>query len=350
MPLSTIDAPALTYTYGNYTDLQGTAYPITGGDRIIEQNGYRHHIFLSSGNFVTGVPLSIDVLIVGGGGAGGTGYGDQDTGKGGGGAGGVCFRAGYSISAGTYALVVGAGGAGFTPTASGAPPTPNQGNDSTGFGVTASGGGYGGRSDSYGPPNSGGSGGGAGARNSTTAYSSGVSSSQASYSGWTTYGNRGGDSGGNGNYGGGGGGGAGGVGAGGGATSNDGYGGGGGIGVNFSAYFPGTVFFPGSNVGGADQGWYGGGGGGGTYGTSSCRAPALGGFGGGGHGTACRESNNGTIAQNTFINGVPYTGGGGGAAGEDGQSAAGFTPQTASKSGSGGSGIVMIRYRMQGNH
>jgi hypothetical protein len=316
----------------------------TGGNRIIEQNGFKYHIFTQSGTFTVTDAVTADVLIVAGGGAGGTGFGDQDTGKGGGGSGGICFRSGFPIAAGAYPLVVGAGGAGFTPTTSAAPPTPNNGANSTAFGITASGGGGGGRSDNAGGPAIGGSGGGGGSRNGTTSLTNGVGSNQGAFAGWTTYGSAGGNGGGNSNFGGGGGGGAGGNGLNAGGVANDSWGGAGGVGVDFSSFFPSTVFWPGSNLGGQDVGFYGGGGGGGTYGTSACRNPALGGLGGGGHGSACRESNNGTIANTTFINGIPNTGGGGGGAAEDGQSAGGFNPTTASRSGSGGSGVIMIRY------
>lgn len=319
----------------------------TGGTYIIEQNGYRYHIFTTSDFFTVNTAVTADVLIVAGGGAGGNGYGDQDTGKGGGGAGGVAFRALYPVAAGSYPIVVGAGGAGRTPTANGAPPAPSNGANSSAFGITANGGGYGGGSDSYyAGPGAGGSGGGGGSRNGTTAYNQGAAATQPSYSGWTTYGNAGGSSQGNANYGGGGGGGAGGVGAQGGGSDQSSWGGQGGQGINFSSYFPPTVFNPGSNMGGLDVGWYGGGGGGGSYSVASCRSPAMGGWGGGGHGNTCRESNNGTISFNVLINGVPNTGGGGGGAAEDGQSAGGFAPMTASRSGNGGSGVVLIRFAL----
>ena len=60
--------------------------------------------FTSSGTFVLDAPATVRVLLVGGGGAGGTGIG------GGGGGGGVVGTNGLELAAGSYAVVVGAGG------------------------------------------------------------------------------------------------------------------------------------------------------------------------------------------------------------------------------------------------
>ena len=104
----------------------------------------------------------LDYVIVGGGGGGG-----RDS-AGGGGAGGflTSFPGGSPASsisvcgATGYPITIGAGGTGASP------PTPDNnglvGNDSAGFGVTAAGGGFGGRAPGVGGP--GGSGGGGDAR------------------------------------------------------------------------------------------------------------------------------------------------------------------------------------------
>jgi hypothetical protein len=77
----------------------------TGGN-ISFSGGYWYHTFTASGNFVPSQTLTCDYLIVAGGGGGSTGYG----GTGGAGAGGYRAFTGQSFSAGSYAVVVGAGG------------------------------------------------------------------------------------------------------------------------------------------------------------------------------------------------------------------------------------------------
>mgnify|MGYP003306688226 CR=1 FL=1 len=76
---------------------------ITGGTKVVS-GGYTYHTFTSSGNFVLGEAKNIEYLIIAGGGSAGS-Y------AGGGGAGGVLSGTKSSLSAGTYAIVVGAGGA-----------------------------------------------------------------------------------------------------------------------------------------------------------------------------------------------------------------------------------------------
>ena len=92
----------------------------TGGT-IINSNdwvsSYRIHVFNiadTGTNFVLGATTSCDILVVAGGGSGG-----GSSGAGGGGAGGVLFNssanstisnASVSLSAGSYAITVGAGG------------------------------------------------------------------------------------------------------------------------------------------------------------------------------------------------------------------------------------------------
>lgn len=326
-------------------------YPITpavessfivaeGGDltTIIEIDGilYRVHAFTDTGSGQLNVVsvaagATADILLVAGGGAGGVGYGDQDTGKGGGGAGGVLLQTGVALTAQTYNVSVGRGGRGWRRRFNTAPDVSENGQNTTGFGFTAIGGGGGGASDNYYAPKTGGSGGGAGARNSNSSFNLGAN-------GTSGQGNRGGNSGGNGNFGGGGGGGAGGVGANGQSTTNNSLGGNGGIGRDVSSTFT-TAF--------GQNGYFGGGGGGASYSTSTLLAQSQGGLGGGGRGTSARESspNPGTQFSAVDVNALPNTGGGGGGAGEDGQGS-GFREPGGSTSGDGGSGIILVRYRI----
>jgi hypothetical protein len=235
--------------------------------------------------------VSIEFLAVGGGGAGGTYTG------GGGGAGGLVTTT-LNIIPTSTAIVVGQGGAASR--FKGA-----NGNDSSVFGYTASGGGAGG---GWAPSpgrdgNSGGSGGGAGEYGGTNLSTAG-SSTQNTYSG-IGFGNSGGlnistaDPGG--------GGGAGGAGS----PSSGGAAGAGGIGRQSS--ITGTATY------------YAGGGGGSDYNRSSSGGGA-GGLGGGGAG------NGGS--GNFGVDGTPNTGGGGGGGGSN-ESGSG---------GSGGSGVVIIAY------
>ena len=107
----------------------------TGGT-ITTSGNYRIHTFTSSGDFVVASSTSVtaDHLIVAGG--GGTGW---DVG-GGGGAGGKIYTSGASLSAATYGIVIGAGGA----SASSINNRGVSGANSTGFSLTAIGGGGGG--------------------------------------------------------------------------------------------------------------------------------------------------------------------------------------------------------------
>ncbi len=125
--------------------LFGSPLVATGG--IITQytdsgKTYRVHAFRGDGKFVVASgSADVDWLLVGGGGG---------TGVGGGGAGGVLgslagasgattASGAYSVSAGSYTIVVGTGGAAGNSSGSGNA----DGNDSTAFGYTADGGGQG---------------------------------------------------------------------------------------------------------------------------------------------------------------------------------------------------------------
>lgn len=86
------------------------AFAATGGAVSTYSAGginYQVHTFTSSGNFaVTQGQGTVDILRVAGGGGGGR-YG------GGGGAGGYIYSTGVTVSAGSYAVTIGAGGAGW---------------------------------------------------------------------------------------------------------------------------------------------------------------------------------------------------------------------------------------------
>jgi len=274
--------------------------PFATGGTTSDYAGYKVHSFLSgSTDFVVNVSGIIDVLMVAGGGGGGSHH------AGAGGAGGVIVATGITIVAGTYSMVVGAGGAANAYGAG------DNGSNTTAFGATATGGGSGGKYQTTAPAAGGSGGGGNGTDDNS--YNQGASGTQANVtsgtlSGATGYGNDGGNS----NYShlGGGGGGAGAVGGNYVPNSDAGVGG---IGIQ-------NLFRTGSNV------YYGGGGGGGNW---SYTVYAAGGNGGGGAGGG---GGNATTAIGT--DGAVNTGGGGGGSGSQGVRAG----------GDGGSGIVVIRY------
>ena len=310
------------------------------------RSGYITHTFTSPGNFVTDGSLTSSEIFVIGGGAGGGGrrYG------GGGGAGGAMLATGVTLSAATYGVVVGSGGAGGTY------PSPNNGNRGTDGSNSifnpggpqqrqGTGGGGGGALDDNKDGKDGGCGGGA----SSTPPSSGGSSTQPSAPGsGTDYGNRGG------NYNTPGGGWA---PAGGGGTAANGQdspgdrvngGGNGGAGVQLS--ISGTATY------------YGGGGAGGSfdYVTPPFPGPypspdtmkARGGNGGGGcansqpnsaptqSGPGLNPFAAGTGGSSPNQHGVANTGSGG--AGMAG--AGGYNISPTGTGGNGGSGLVIVAY------
>ena len=85
-------------------------------------NVYKAHIFTSSGTFELDAEIQsgLEYLVVGGGGGGGAGAPPSDVGGGGGGAGGLRTNltghplsgGSYPGAAGTYAVIIGAGGQG----------------------------------------------------------------------------------------------------------------------------------------------------------------------------------------------------------------------------------------------
>ena len=106
-----VDASASTnesLSGGAYSGATPVTPTVTGGTVTTDGNYKVHTFAVGSSNFVTDSALTIDYLIVGGGGAGGR----ADGGGGGGGAGGLVYKTGQNIAAGTFAVVVGEGGTG----------------------------------------------------------------------------------------------------------------------------------------------------------------------------------------------------------------------------------------------
>jgi hypothetical protein len=281
-------------------------FSATGGNSTVTSGGYKYHVFTASGNLVvTGSKAAQALIIAGGGGGGGTG----SNGGGGGGAGGVVLGSAITLTAQTYSITVGAGGATGT--------TGSDGGNSSFPGETvAVGGGGGGTNPSAG--RSGGSGGGGG-------RDSGTSSGGAGTSG---QGNAGGGAGGTSCASGGGGGGAGQVGQQGGTDCGSftaGMSDGGDGTSTYSAW--GAATSTGVNESGT---YYYAGGGGGAYESYAAAGQAVGGLGGGGRGAS------GYTNPHAGTNGTANTGSGGGA----GQHRAGIT----NDGGTGGTGIVIVRY------
>jgi hypothetical protein len=280
-----------------------TAPKAQGGNIVANDGTYWYHAFLASGTFIPLTSLSCDYLVVAGGGGGGYGHGG---GGGGGGlrstvtatGGGGSIETALALSATSYTVTVGAGGASGATTSLRA----SNGSNSTFSTVTSTGGGGGGSRLTEITGAAGGSGGGGslggtgGAGTTNQGYAGGGSVSTNPGSG---------------------GGGAGGIGAT--AITVAGVGANGGAGVTISAFATPTST-------GVSSAYAGGGGGGanGGGGSSTSNGSATGGGGGGGTtvGTA----------------GTSNTGGGGGGGA--------FANNTQQVGAAGGSGIVIIRYAM----
>lgn len=289
---------ATTFLAGTTFNLYGVANAsitnvakATGGDSVYTDGTYWYHIFRSSGTFTPTQALTADYLVVAGGGAGGNSFGYNE-GGGGGGAGGFRTSIGastLSLTAQNYTVTVGAGGAGVTGYNAG-----NNGSNSVFSTITSTGGGGGGRG---GDGTNGGSGGGGGGGDGTQRFGGAGNTPSTSPSQ--------GFNGGNGSItgGGGGGGGAGAVGSN--ATTGNAANGGSGSSSSLS----------GTSV------TYAGGGGGSYYtGTQGSGGSSIGGSG-----------------SNSSVGGagVANTGSGGG----------GYSNNSTNRaSGSGGSGIVIVRY------
>jgi hypothetical protein len=283
-----------------------------GGDVVVSDGTYAYHAFKTSGSFVPYSTLSCDVLVVAGGGGGALG---------GGGAGG--YRSGTSISVSSpVSVTVGAGGSGGLSYGRG-----TSGSNSVFSTITSTGGGTGGPNAYYtgnigGSGGSGGGGGGHGdnvnsdTANAGTGNAGGYSPVEGYAGGVGVYAGP--------RIAGGGGGGASAVGTGyspSPASSNTiTTAGNGGSGSNAHASWASAT---GTGVGG----YYAGGGAGGGRDIT----PGSAGAGGGGFG-GNTDSNSGAVLLGVGF-GIPNTGGGGGGTY--------YTP-----SGSGGSGIVIVRYAL----
>jgi hypothetical protein len=303
----TIDVPAANYVSGSTFSLYGIANADQGaakatGGMITEDSQYWYHTFAASSAFIPKQSLSCDILAVAGGGGGGGSIGNQ--GSGGGGAGGVLAFSSQALTAISYNVTVGAGGAGglgqdvpFT-----LEPGSN-GNNSQFASLTSSvaGGGGGGNAPDAG--NAGGSGGG------------GTNFSGAGGTATSGQGSDGGAGNASSNQYGGSGGGAGAVGTTGGA---------GGAGTNSVTNW-GALSSMLTATGLGVSGFIAGGGG-----TASTLGGTAGGSGGGG---AANKA-----SQTAATSGTANTGSGGGAHYET--SAGG----TGARGGAGGSGIVIVRY------
>ena len=307
-------------TASDGTNTSTRQYTITVNPTFVQLSG--------SGTF--SVPSGInaaEILIVAG---GASGTRSSNVSGGGGGAGGIVYRSSYTFTAtdksSGIAYSVGAGGDGVGQGSGNAYDGGyRNGGDSTfaisGGTITAKGGGGGAGfsapnyvmpgfpTDAYFAASQGGSGGG-GAWEQTN----GAASNQGTFSGWTSYGNSGGDRASGANYAGAGGGGAGGAGQ----DSTATVGGAGGVGQLFSSF---TAY--------GESGYFGGGGAGGSQ-SDTVPQGGNGGGGNGGYGTG--------NTQRTGGNATDGTGGGGG-----GSRSNGYGTHTY-KSGDGGNGTILIKY------
>ena len=281
-------------------------------------NGFKYHTYTTTGasTFVVsgGDIPNCQIFVVGGGGSGGRAD------AGGGGGGGIAYATGKTLTAGTYPVTVGAGGAGIPP--SSGERRGNDGDDSTfvapGYTITGQGGGAGGGYPSQ-NGNPGGSGGGNRGHNGNTVPAS-QPTANPGIPNLTNYGNPGGGAGGS--FGGGGGGSA---AAGGSGNGSNTTGGNGGNGQPFPAFAGSHIGVPALTP--LDAKFGGGGGGGGS-------PPGAGGSGGAGGGGRGGNSKPDTSPQ---MYGFANSGGGSGGAGTT-------SGQGHGESFPAGSGIVVIRY------
>jgi hypothetical protein len=297
----------------------GTIVAPPSGGSVSTVSGDRVHIFTGSSQFVNTLNLSnVQVLIVGGGGGGGASL------AGGGGGGGVGIANALSVNSGTYQITVGSAGSGTSSTGSNG----GNGGTSSAFGQSILGG-SGGNSRYAGGPRTGGANGG-GAATDNTSRPAGTKPS--AISGFTTYGGyTGGAAYGGSYYPGGGGAGAG--GNGGSPPNNSSKAGNGGPGVTSS--ITGTNYY------------WGGGGGGSTYESGPAGDGGAGGGGGGSCAAGYRGSggsgyNPGQNGQGGGNNESNFDGGKGGA--NTGGGAGAASHEGDNNAGTGGTGIVVVRY------
>ncbi len=308
------------------SSVKGKKVTATGGV-ITTYGDWRIHRFNSSGTFsitsTQGRSVYTEHLLVGGGGGGGMDMG------GGGGGGGVISGV-TMLGVGDYTITVGAGGVGAPAGSTNGQPGGHQftisataGGNTTAFGRTAYGGGYGGSSyfgytPNYGYGGNGASGGGA----------SGYSDGNTGRGGSGTQGYNGGGSGGQ--YYSGGGGGAGGAGTSGTARADGG---------------PGKY----SNILGRPFYW-GAGGGGAAYSLSSGGVGGIGGGGGGALGTSNgggQAIEHGRVGTYGLPNSWAQVPGGDGGTNTGSGGGGGSHYNSNNKGGNGGAGIVIIRYKFR---
>jgi len=308
----------------NVADLQGPTFITATGGTITTSGDYKIHSFTGDGCFVVSSlanclpasgPNNVDYLVVAGGGGASAEH------AGGGGAGGARIGActsctGITVTATTYPVTVGGGGAGSVG------PTANPGSNSIFSTITSTGGGRGGSYAVAGDP--GGSGGGSAGGDSIVPTSSQGSGNTPPVS--PPQGNPGGTGGpGSGPNAGGGGGGA--NAAGGNWPSNN-----GGAGLDVTPVFgvaPQPFYQSDQPQAGPSSTGLFAGGGSGTSGPPGSVVP--GGPGGGGDGGG------GVPTSQPAGSGTANTGGGGG----------GLRTGSGVSGGSGGKGIVVIRYKFQ---
>lgn len=291
---------------GSSINIEGTGEWSTSslptGGLISVVGGERVHIFTTSGTFTNNTGSNVynaKVLVVGGGGGGGRRH------AGGGGGGGLIYRTGVGVPNGSHTISIGAGGAGgssFSGVNIGGKGTDG---DPSSFGTlfTAYGGGGGGGNEN-GPGNNGGSGGGG-----SNATSGGAGFFGQGFKGGNHTINH---------------------------ASGCGGGGAGGAAVNSTSGSPGG---PGVtlDISGNATTYAGGGGGGTNIATGSAGGiggGGIGGNGGGGDGSTYLASRKGG-------DGIINTGGGGGGGGAYNGTA---NADNSGLGGSGGSGIVIVRY------
>jgi hypothetical protein len=289
--------------YGIRAESVSPTTKATGGT-VYSDSTYYYHVFGESGTFTPNQSITADILVVAGGGGGG------DTAGGGGGAGGLLGFSSQSLTATGYTVTVGSGGtagSGYNGSGKG-----GYGGDSQFGSLTlVKGGGGGGDYTNVAGGGAGGTGlnGGSGGGGGSGTSSGGAGGSATSGQGYA--GGAGAIIGSN--YAAGGGGGAGAIGS---AAVSNVAAGNGGIGLStYSSW--GLATGTGENVSGTYY-YAGGGGGAQSYNLSS------GGYGGGGAGGSNSPATRGA-------SGTANTGGGGGG-GRD------------NLAGSGGSGIVIVRY------
>mgnify|MGYP003135477974 CR=1 FL=1 len=319
------------------TGFIGENFVIASGGTETTCGNFKVHTFTGPGTFTvsqlatTPSNNNVDYLVAAGGGGGASQH------SGGGGAGGLRFSAStftapptsapfagsaLPVSATAFPIVVGGGGAARpgTSSPSGSCSQGNSGNNSSFSTITSTAGGGGG---GYGSAPrwlglAGGSGGGGGSQCGTGGAGNTPPTTP-------NQGNTGGD-GGPSIFAGGGGGGAGAVGA----DSGPPQAGNGGVGLQV-------------NINGTGHYWSGGGGGG----SESSRQGGNGGLGGGGGGGSMPSGAQGTGGGSALNSGANASSGDGGAGGDNTGGGGGASGSNAKTGATGGSGIVIIRYRFQ---